>query len=309
MPPVTRAGANDGDPRRPPSPGARPSPPGHASPGAGDSIDAIAAEWVLRPDLDYSPASVITRLLRVRSFLDAALARVFDAYGLSHSDFAVVVTLRRREPPYRIAQSRLMAELGLTSGTISVRVDRMAKIGIVTRSPDPEDRRGAVVELTPRGVALFDEIVPVHLANEDRLLSSLEDDERDQLADLLRRLLVSFEATANGTSWPVLGLRTKPAHLARQQRRAAGLREVAGLLVVDVDPDSPAQRAGLASRDLLVSAAGRRLTSEVTFADAVARIGDRASLDLEILREDDHLRITVAIRGPNGPHTHSVKGG
>ena len=53
-----------------------------------------------------------------------------------------------------------------------------------------------MVQLTGQGLALFDQVAPVHLANEDRLLAALTGDERLALAGLLRRLLASFETHA-----------------------------------------------------------------------------------------------------------------
>jgi DNA-binding MarR family transcriptional regulator len=39
----------------------------------------------------------------------------------------------------------------LTSGTVSVRVDRLAAGGLVERTPDPDRRRNVLVSLTPEG--------------------------------------------------------------------------------------------------------------------------------------------------------------
>src|SRR5437016_8810679 len=97
-------------------------------------------------------------------------------------------------PPLSMPQARLMDALGLTSGTVSVRLDRLEKNGIVTREADPASARGSLVQLTDKGLELFDRVAPVHLANEDRLLSALSSAERQVLADLLRRLLSSFES-------------------------------------------------------------------------------------------------------------------
>jgi DNA-binding MarR family transcriptional regulator len=110
------------------------------------------------------------------------------------------VTLRWAGAPFQMPQARLMTALRLTSGTISVRVDQLLCRGVVTRESDDTDARVTRIRLTGEGLRLFDEIAPVHPANEDRLLSALDDDERDALAGLLRRLLASFEPpTVDGT--------------------------------------------------------------------------------------------------------------
>lgn len=161
---------------------------------ARDSVDGILAQWAVeRPDLDFSPVGVITRLARVRAHLDTKLAEVFDGFGLSPADFVVIVTLRRSGAPYRLPQARLMTALGLTSGTVSVRLARLESRGVIRRESDPGDQRIQVVSLTRQGQDLFDRIAPVHLAGEDQLLSALDPGQREQLAGLLRTLLVSYE--------------------------------------------------------------------------------------------------------------------
>src|SRR3954468_22776762 len=148
-----------------------------------DSVDALVEDWRgKRPDLDFEPLEVIRRLGRLRSHVDAELAPVFDAYGLGAATFDVLVTLARLDEPDGVTQRRLMDELGLTSGTISVRMDRLVGEGLVDRRPDPASARNTLISLTERGRDLFERVVPAHLANERRLLSALDDEQLDALA-------------------------------------------------------------------------------------------------------------------------------
>src|SRR3954468_13353278 len=161
-----------------------------------DSVDALVEDWRgKRPDLDFEPLQVIRRLGRLRSHVDAELAREFDAYGLGAATFGVLVTLARLDEPDGVSQRRLMDELGLTSGTISVRMDRLVDEGLVERRTDPDSRGTTLITLTERGRALFERVAPRHLANERRLLAALTDEEELTLAALLRKLLVEFEGS------------------------------------------------------------------------------------------------------------------
>jgi DNA-binding MarR family transcriptional regulator len=138
--------------------------------------------------------AVIGRIGRLGTFLDAGLERVFRRYGLSRSDFDVLAALRREGAPYRLPQKVVMRSVLRTSGTLSVRIDRLEHKGLVRREPDPADRRAVTVALTARGRELVDMVAPVHLANEEQLLAALAPAERDALATLLRTLLIGFEA-------------------------------------------------------------------------------------------------------------------
>jgi DNA-binding MarR family transcriptional regulator len=76
----------------------------------------------------------------------------------------------------------------LTSSGTTKRLDRLEQAGLVTRAPDPEDRRGTLITLTEAGHQLIDAVTEAHLENERNLLGALTADERNRLADLLRKL-------------------------------------------------------------------------------------------------------------------------
>ena len=220
-------------------------------PGLTDSVDRIVAEWhAERPDLNVAPVEVLTRLSRVRTRMDEELAALFERYDLTLADFTVIAALRRAGEPYALPQSDLMARLGLTSGTVSVRLGRLEAKGVVTRRPSSDDGRGVLVTLTAAGAVLFDQVAPRHLANEGVLLSALTDPEREQLAALLRKLLIGFEHEHAGHPG---GFTVAPAHRARRARAAVGLSDRSGLLVEQVEPDSPADVAGMRPGDLLTT--------------------------------------------------------
>ena len=65
----------------------------------------------------------------------------------------MLAALRRAGPPYELSPGRLLRETLVTSGTMTNRVDRLAARGFVERYPDPDDRRGVIVRLTPEGKA------------------------------------------------------------------------------------------------------------------------------------------------------------
>jgi DNA-binding MarR family transcriptional regulator len=268
-----------------------------ASRAAWDSVDHLLDDWAReRPDLDFTPVGVINRLGRVRRHLERRLAEVFADHGLTPADFQVLVNLRRGGAPYCMPQARLMEALGLTSGTVSLRLDRLVKAGTVAREPDPDDRRGSLIWLTDEGRRLFDVIAPEHLANEDRLLSALTQDQRRTLADLLRHLLASFE-DGHGPVAIGLGLTLESAPVARRRRVAVGLSDTPGLLAAAVEPGTPADSAGLARGDLIVEMNGQPALSGIAFAELLDELPDRTSLQLTVLRGNEPRSIRVELPG------------
>ena len=159
-----------------------------------DSIARVIDEWnAVIPDLDVSPVAIIARMARIRAIVDAEQARLFGNAGITSADFPVLVTLRRRTPPYRTTHTRLAADLGLTQGTVTTRVDNLESRGLVTRQSDADDARVRWVLLTDRGLSLVDELIPKHLAAEATLLAGISTSRRQRLARDLSALLASLE--------------------------------------------------------------------------------------------------------------------
>ena len=79
----------------------------------------------------------------------------------------------------------------ISSGGITNRIDRLENAGLVERRPNPADKRVTLVALMADGLALIDRTVAAHIANQQRLVSGLDAQERAQLAALLGKLIRS----------------------------------------------------------------------------------------------------------------------
>lgn len=160
-----------------------------------DGVDTIREQWhTQRPDLDTGPMATIGRLGRCSQHLLHYLNQVFTRYGLSNWEFDVLATLRRHGTPYRLAPTDIFSSLMLSSGTMTRQLHILTERGLVERLANPADARSMLVQLTPAGLALIDEVVTAHVANMARLFSGLEDRDIAALDRSLRALLANLEA-------------------------------------------------------------------------------------------------------------------
>ncbi|MEU3723380.1 MarR family transcriptional regulator [Streptomyces sp. NPDC031705] len=158
-----------------------------------DAVDAITAQWAaVRPDLDTTPMAVFGRIYRISKAVGDAVERAYNRHGITRGEFDVLATLRRSGAPYTLSPRELSATLMLTTGGMTGRLDKLEKAGLLTRSPDPHDRRGLQVTLTERGLALADEAVSAGLAVHHAALAHFDPEEVEQLTGLLRRLLADM---------------------------------------------------------------------------------------------------------------------
>jgi len=162
-----------------------------------DRTDEIVEQWrAERPDLDLEVMADVARLLRAAQIVNARIEALAAEYGLDRGQGDVLFTLRRAGPPYRLSPSRLSADLLVTTGTMTNRLDRLERRGLIRRLPNPDDRRGLEVELTPDAREMVDEAVTRHVANEADMLAPLSPRDRRELRRILRKLLDRLSAGA-----------------------------------------------------------------------------------------------------------------
>lgn len=147
------------------------------------------------PGYEDSSLEVVLRILRAYHFIDQELVRGQVDYGVSPAEFGVLIELRLAGPPYKMTPTQLYNRLLVTSGGMTGRIDRLEKRGLLCRSPDPEDRRSILVELTESGHELIEVAAHIHFRIMEHLTEGLTSEERECLAGLLRKLLVEIEAS------------------------------------------------------------------------------------------------------------------
>jgi DNA-binding MarR family transcriptional regulator len=81
----------------------------------------------------------------------------------------------------------------LSSAGVTSRLDRLERRGYVRRLPDPDDRRGVIVELTDEGVQIVEAAVAANTASDLKLLEQFDAQEIATLEVLLRKLLAGLE--------------------------------------------------------------------------------------------------------------------
>jgi DNA-binding MarR family transcriptional regulator len=159
-----------------------------------DEVDALVAAWSReRPDLDLGPLEVLSRVTRLARHLDRARRAAFAEHDLELWEFDVLAALRRAGRPYMLSPGQLLGHTLVTSGTMTNRIDRLAARRLVERLPDPNDRRGVRVQLTPLGQRRVDAAMADLLDRERELLATLTARQQESLAGLLRTLVTPFD--------------------------------------------------------------------------------------------------------------------
>lgn len=163
--------------------------------GAMSRVKLATEQWQKEmPELDLLPMELLGRLgSAARQITRDYLEPFFKSHGLHQGEFDVLATLRRSGKPYALGPTQLFEALMISSGGMTNRLDRLEKAGLISRSPNPEDRRGMLVTLTDEGLALINRIMPLHVENEARALGGLTQQEQARLNELLGKLIQGMD--------------------------------------------------------------------------------------------------------------------
>lgn len=162
-----------------------------------DEVDRIVEAWSAeRPDLDFSPMAVLSRVDRLSHHLDRARRAAFARTDIEPWEWDVLSALRRSGEPYQLSPKILLQQTLVSSGTMTNRIDKLMQRGLVRREADPADGRSVLVTLTDLGRVHVDAAVTRLIDAEADMLSALPAAERARLAALLRHLSIEVERAA-----------------------------------------------------------------------------------------------------------------
>jgi DNA-binding MarR family transcriptional regulator len=144
------------------------------------------------PDLDLTVEGIVDRINGLSRRIKRLMDETLTERDLTWGEWKVLGLLRR-SPEQRRSPGYLAVHAELSSGAMTNRLDNLEKRGLIRRMPDPNDRRGVQVELTEAGSKAYEESTAAQAAKEGLIASALSAKEKDELNNLLRRLMLAAE--------------------------------------------------------------------------------------------------------------------
>lgn len=169
-------------------------------PGFADEFPgAVASSAEAAANLVRAASDFLTELQRGRSAIAPLSPSAFEA-------LAVIEGAGEPVPSHAIADQLLVSTASMTS-----LLDTLEKRGLAVRLPHPSDRRKILVDITPEGRRIVDQMLPVVHATATQAFATLTDNERRVLIGLLTKL--RRQLSKNAASEPV---RPKPRRKPRR---------------------------------------------------------------------------------------------
>ncbi len=140
-----------------------------------DSIDVCTADAMARyGEIDREVEGIVDRVAAINKYVARVFEETLAGFGLSHGEYKVLLRLAVAPTERRLSAGDLTRSLMLSSGGMTNRLDRLEGAGLLRRLPDPNDRRGVLVELTDEGSALIDRAVTDEASKEIDLFEALD---------------------------------------------------------------------------------------------------------------------------------------
>ncbi len=164
-----------------------------------DSVDQDASAWLAElPDVDREVETARMRLRRIGKHAERMLSEIAQRHGLTLGDWETLSVLLRSGPPYVMTPSELMHALDVTSGTVSVRLERLQRMGLVEPATGMTDGRSRPVQLTDEGARRWRAATIERTETEARLFQrALGSVEIEYLNQLLRWLMLELESESS----------------------------------------------------------------------------------------------------------------
>ncbi|OAR24981.1 transcriptional regulator [Streptomyces sp. ERV7] len=161
--------------------------------GKRDWTDGHVERWLpVMPGLDPVVEGAVTRMKMLSGHLRRVRERSLVDFALDRPEFDTLHKLAGRGGT--ATPSQLATDLDLAPASVTGRLDALERRGFVRRTPSTTDRRRVHVELTESGRATWMGAMDMLGDEESRVLGALSADERVQLNDMLRRIMVVAEA-------------------------------------------------------------------------------------------------------------------
>lgn len=122
--------------------------------------DVLVSQWKKQfAGEDVSALTLGIRIRRIAMLLDELTIRECEAVGLKINEMLLLMALRRMGDPFCLRPTDILKMHSVTSGTATYRIDQLTKQDLAERIPDPSDRRGYLIRLTPRGLKIVDTVL------------------------------------------------------------------------------------------------------------------------------------------------------
>lgn len=152
-------------------------------------------KWRIAPPAE---ARIVPGLFRSRNFIWDNDHRIVESHGVTWSQFLALSSLRSAGPDQTLSPTQLYKAAQVTSGGMTKMMNALSDANLIVRIDNPNDKRSRLVQITPKGAKLSEQIVEELIKTNKALIGGiLEAEETEELARLLHKLSAGLQKRKN----------------------------------------------------------------------------------------------------------------
>lgn len=153
------------------------------------------------PDADPSVCELFLNILHTGDLAARCEADFLAVHGLNQARMIILVLLDNAETG-SMRSSELADCANVSRATMTGLLDTLEKADLLTRAPDPHDRRASKVKITAKGRQILHKVQPLQSRWAQKILAPLSSDERRDLVRLLQKTQKAILSQAETITQP-----------------------------------------------------------------------------------------------------------
>lgn len=155
-----------------------------------DHVDRWHEIWTDPEGRDALVEATLTRMKALTGLSRQVLLDVLSGEDIGRDLFDTLHSLITG-PDATATPAELADRCDVTRAGMTSRLDRLEHEGLVSRTPDPNDRRSTIIKPTPAGEEIWNRVVNAWGTGEQELFTALTSHQMTQLNDLMRKVLLA----------------------------------------------------------------------------------------------------------------------
>lgn len=135
--------------------------------------------------LNNQNLKVLIALSRTTQAIHKRTSGLVAKFGLTMSQFAVLEALYHKGS---MNISEIIQSVLSTSGNMTVVINNLDKLELITKCTNPEDKRSSLISITEKGREIIEEIFPLHLKDLQVVFQTLSNEEKELLTATLKKI-------------------------------------------------------------------------------------------------------------------------
>lgn len=140
---------------------------------------------------------LFVRIMRVGHIIENNVTEILKDFGITHIQFNILRCLENVHPK-ALAVGEIKDQLIFPASDVTRLLDRLVKNGFIERSECPKNRRKVDVSITPRGLTLIQDVLPLMNKKFNGYFENIiNENERDLMIGYLGRIQNQYLNTSN----------------------------------------------------------------------------------------------------------------